>query len=219
MRVRRHRPPAVKPHRSFDPVRVGTLEADAWVAYYRRDWVAFLRSMVTLVHHAFGLSWPATVHGAWLVLRANQLWAPFPDNDPDAARRAMARFYGLLRRRHGEPADPVAAAWLEVEWWRLHREHQHGEHGDHDDSGGEPGCAGPAGDDEPLIAALAALYAYVYAAPEHDVRPAAVQRALAMRFSDRWVREGRDLTSPLVDEERAALVRSFAALLAAVHRC
>jgi hypothetical protein len=202
-RRRRRRPPAVKPQRSFDPVRVGTLEADAWVAYYRRDWIAFLRLVVALVHHAFGLSWPATVHGAWLVLRANQLWAPFPDNDPDGARRAMACFYALLRRRHGEPADPVAAAWLEVEWWRVHREHQHGDAG---------------GDERPLIAALAALYAYVYAVPEDDVRPAAQQRALAMRFSDRWVREGRDLSSPLVDAERAALVRSFAALLAAVHR-
>jgi hypothetical protein len=30
--------------------------------------------------------------GAWLVLRANQVWAPFPDNDPDAARALMKRF-------------------------------------------------------------------------------------------------------------------------------
>ena len=30
-----------------------------------------------------------------LVLRANQLWAP-ADNDPDACRRVMARFYALV---------------------------------------------------------------------------------------------------------------------------
>ncbi len=47
---------------------------------------------------------------------------------------------------------------------------------------------------------------------------AAEQRALAMRHSDRWVREGCDLSSPLIEEERAALVRSYAGLLAAVHR-
>jgi hypothetical protein len=47
---------------------------------------------------------------------------------------------------------------------------------------------------------------------------AAQQRALAMRYSDRWVQEGRDLASPLIDEERAALVRSYAGLLAGVHR-
>jgi hypothetical protein len=39
-----------------------------------------------------------------------------------------------------------------------------------------------------------------------------------MRHSDRWVAEGCDPASPLVPEERAALVRSYAALLAAVHR-
>ena len=49
------------------------------------------------------------------------------------------------------------------------------------------------------------------------MRLAAEQRALAMRLSDRWVHEGRDLDSPLVADERAALVRSYAALLAAVH--
>ena len=39
-----------------------------------------------------------------------------------------------------------------------------------------------------------------------------------MRHSDRWVAEGCDLESALVREEREALVRSYAALLAAVHR-
>jgi hypothetical protein len=39
-----------------------------------------------------------------------------------------------------------------------------------------------------------------------------------MRHSDRWVEEGCHMNSPLVPEERAALVRSYAALLAAVHR-
>lgn len=191
----------VKPHRSFDPRRVGSLECDAWVTYYRREWLPFLRSAVGLTRHTFALPWPATVYGAWLVLRANQLWAPFPDNDPDGARRAMERFYRLVKRRHREPFDPATAAALEVEWWRVHREHQHGE-----------------GDERPLIDALAALYAYVYGVPEADVQLAAEQRAIAMRHSDRWVHDGCDLDSPLVTEERAALVRSYAALLAAVHR-
>jgi hypothetical protein len=74
------------------------------------------------------------------------------------------------------------------------------------------------GDDSALIGALAALYAYVYRVPESDARHAAQQRALAMRYSDRWVAEGRDPSSQLIDDERAALVRSYAGLLAAVHR-
>ena len=54
--------------------------------------------------------------------------------------------------------------------------------------------------------------------PRPMSRVAAEQRALAMRYSDQWVREGKDLASPLIEEERAALVRSYAGLLAAVHR-
>ncbi len=194
----------VKPHRSFDPRLVGRLECAAWVAYYRREWLAFLRSAIALTRHTFGLPWPETVRGAWLVLRANQLWAPFPDNDPDGARRAMERFYRLVVRRHGESFDPAIAASLEVRWWRVHREHQHTRAADDDE--------------RPLVEALAALYSYVYGVSEGEVRVAAEQRALAMRHSDQWVRDGCNLRSALVDLERAALVRSYAALLAAAHR-
>ena len=193
----------MKPHRAFDPRRVGGLECAAWVAYYRRKWPAFLRSAVALTRHTFGLPWLSTVRGAWLVLRANQLWAPFPDNDPDGARRAMERFYELVARRYGESFDPATAAELEVEWWRVHREHQRG---------------ASVEDERPLIEALAALYSYVYGVTAADVHVAAEQRALAMRHSDQWVADGCDPESPLIEEERAALVRSYAGLLAAVHR-
>ncbi len=194
---------AVKPHRSFDPRKVGNLECDAWVAYYRRDWPRFLRAAISLTRHTFGLSWPATLQGAGLVLRANQLWAPFPDNDPAGARRAMRRFYELVARKHGESFDPIRASELEVDWWRVHREHQRGPDG---------------ADEAPLIEALSSLYAYVYGVAREDVRVAAEQRALAMRYSDQWVEQGCVPDSPLVPGERAALVRSYAALLAAVHR-
>jgi hypothetical protein len=50
------------------------------------------------------------------------------------------------------------------------------------------------------------------------VRLAAEQRALAMDISDEWIRRGRAPDDPLIADERAALVRSYAALLAAVHR-
>ena len=187
--------------RSFDPRRVGRLECAAWVTYYRREWLRFLRAAVGLTRHTFALPWPATVRGAWLVLRANQLWAP-ADNDPDGARRCMRRFYALLRLAHGEPANPARAARLEVEWWRVHRAHQHGDTG---------------GDVSPLITALSRLYSEVYQRPEAELRAAALHRARAMDVSDEWVSQGCDPASPLVREERALLVRSYAELLAAVH--
>lgn len=202
-RRRRRRGSAVKPHRSFNPLLVGGLESRVWVAYYRREWLSFLRSAVALTRHTFGLPWPATLYGAWLVLRANQQWAPYPNNDPEAARRTMERFYRLVGKRHHEPADPRRASELEVEWWRVHRVHQRED---------------TAEDESALVAALTALYSYVYGVDPADVTVAAEQRTVAMGYSDRWVKEGCDPASPLVEQERAALVRSYAGLLAGVHR-
>lgn len=189
------------PHRSFDPRRVGRLECEAWVTYYRREWLKFLRAAVDLTRHTFGLPWRASVYGAWLVLRANMQWAP-KDNDPVGAKLTMQRFYALVKHHYGEGYDPLVAADLEVEWWRVHRLHQYGRDGV---------------DEEALVNALASLYAYVYGRDKHEMRRAAEERAAAMRFSDRWVSEGHHLPSPLVDEVQAALVRSYAALLSAVH--
>lgn len=188
--------------RSFDPRAVGERECRAWETYYRREWGAFLVASVGMVRAAFGMSWPRTLVGAWLVLRANQVWAPNPGNDPDAARRLMRRFYMLLRKASGERFDPERAAWLEVEWWRVHREVQHG---------------GDAASSE-LTAALRDLYAYSYGVDPAEVEDAARLRAEAMDVSDRWVEAGCDPEDPDLARERALLVRSYAGLLAAVHR-
>jgi uncharacterized protein DUF5995 len=187
--------------RTFDPVAVGRLECAMWAAYYRREWARLLVLSVRVTRVAFGLDRGRALHGAWLVLRANQLWAP-GKGDPDGARRYMRRFYALLRLAYGEPADPAGAARLEVAWWAIHRERQ----------------AGDSQASEPLVTALTRLYAFLYRADEAAVRPAAEQRAQAMDICDRWVAEGCALDSPLLAAERAALVRSYAALLAAVHR-
>jgi hypothetical protein len=162
-----------------------------------------LAASVGLVRAGFGMDPYRTLQGAWLVMRANQLWAPFPDNDADGARACMEEFYELVRLSYGEPSDPAQAAALEVDWWRVHREVQHA-----------PDAAEPA---EELVASLTRLYSYLYAEPEEEVRPAAVHRATAMDLSDQWVREGCQPGSPILPQERASLVRAYAALLAAVH--
>ena len=187
--------------RSFDPRSVGALECRAWETYYRHEWLRFLVASVGLVRAAFRMNWPRTLVGAWLLLRANQKWAPVPDNDPAAARALMRDFYRLLRASDGAGFHPARAAELEVEWWRAHREHQR---------------AGAAA--TPLIDALCDLYAYVYGADRADVRLAGELRARAMDVSDAWVEAGCDPADPRLAEERALLVRSYAALLAAVHR-
>jgi len=120
----------------------------------------------------------------------------------------MRRFYALVRLTYGEPANPAKAAELEVDWWRVHREGQHRE-GAHSIDDAEPA--------EELVESLTRLYCYLYGEPEAALRPAAVHRARAMDLSDQWIREGCQPDSPLLPLEHAALVRSYAALLAAVH--
>ena len=188
--------------RDFDPVALGNAECDGWAAYYRREWVPFLKAAVGMVRIGFGMRWSRTLRGAWLVLRANQVWAPYPDNNPPQARAFMRRFYALVVRDGQLKIDPVEAAWREVEWWRVHRMHQRDDQLSEDD----------------LTAALVELYSYVYAVPPDSVSDAARHRVVAMRHSDEWVAAGCNLDDPLLAAERAELVASYSALRAAVGR-
>src|SRR5215831_13327549 len=183
------------PVRSFDPTRLGGYEADAWVAYYQRRWATFLRASLGLVREGFGLPGFSTLKGAWYVMRANQAWAPYPDNNPDLARAYMRRFYELVRTRTGETFDVNQAARLEVEWWRVHRFLQRE---------APDGSVASLGD---LTAALAALYAHIYQLPADQVREAAEHRAVAMEISDTWVADGCDGASPAIAAERKELIQ------------
>jgi hypothetical protein len=187
--------------RVFDPRAVGALEARAWELYYRRRWPTLLVTAVRLVRAAFGMPWGSTLRGAWWVLRANQRWAPYPHNDRRGAEAAMTRFYQLVARSFGELLDPAAVARYEVAWWQAHRCVQHE---------GAPL--------EEIVTALGELYGFAYGLAVAEVLPAATLRAEAMVLSDRWVAEGSRRKSPLLAEERVLLVRSYAALLAAVYR-
>ena len=187
--------------RSFDPVRIADIEYRAWVGYYQRRWLQVLRALIGLVRMGFGMDWYRTLYGAWLMMRASQMWAPFPDNHPKRARACMRRFYALVRLTHGEPSNPAKAAELEVEWWRVHREIQHQ----------------PDSTLDELVESLIRYYCYLYGEPEEAIRPAAEHRAAAMDLSDQWVEQGCQPDSPLLPLEHAALVRAYSALLAAVH--
>lgn len=188
--------------RSFDPVKLGRTECDAWVAYYRHEWRKLLVASLGLVSIGFGMNRRRTLAGAWYVLRANQVWAPYPDNDPDAAREYMRRFYALVVADEQLRLDPAEASRREVEWWRVHRIHQR-----------EVGMS-----EDDLTKALVELYSYVYGVDGSTVHEAAHLRVLAMRLSDEWVDAGSDLADPRLVEERQCLVASYIALREAVDR-
>jgi hypothetical protein len=188
--------------RPFDPGHLAGLECAAWVAYYQRQWLRLLVAAITLLRAGVGMSWLRTMRAAWFALRAIQLWAPMPGNDPDGARRYMRRFYTLVKATHGQPPDPDESARLEVEWWHVHRVAQQSARGASND----------------LVHAVERLYVSVFGVAESDARPAAAHRCDAMAISDLWVAQGRRPDSQLLALERAALVRSYEALLAALRR-
>ena len=190
--------------RSFDPFRIADLEYRMWVSYYLRRWTQVLSASVRLLLLGFGADWVQALRGARLMMRAVRLWAPVPDNDPDGAQACMRELYALIKLRFGAPADPARAASLEIDWWRAHRKRQY--------------APDPATTGDELVEAVTRLYSYLYEEPAADVRPAAVGRVRAMHLSDQWVKEGCLPDSPLLPQLRAALVRCYASLLAAVHR-
>ena len=155
-----------------------------------------------MVSTGFGMGPVKTLVGAFHVLRANQLWAPYPDNDPDGARASMCRFYALVA---------VDRGWTSTRCGPPSSR----------SSGG--GCTGststtPMFPRRALVTALVNLYSYVYAAPPDAMRDAARYRVEAMDLSDRWVRAGCRTEDPLLAAERRALVASHSALLDAVSR-
>lgn len=185
----------------FDPVVVGHLECEAWASYYRRRWPRFLVYSIGMVDAAFGMRFDRSLVGAWHVLRANQFWAP-RDNNPGAARESMRRFYELVGRAGRATFDPIRAAELEVEWWRLHRLHQYGE------------LTSP----DPLIDCLCALYGHVYDTDPESARKAASFRVQAMGISDRWVAHGRPREDPSMVQQRRALVDCYTELRRFIER-
>jgi len=155
-----------------------------------------------MVRHGFGLGALGNLKAAWHVMRANQVWAPYPDNDPVAAREHMARFYRMADKAGRLTVDPKIAAELEVAWWHVHRQRQH-------DAGYE---------EDALVASLMRLYCYLYQAGPDDIRRAAELRVEAMALSDAWVAAGCHLDDPTLARERLALVASFTALREASDR-
>lgn len=187
-------------HASFNPARLARLETTAWTAYYRHDWLQVLAASYGLVRDAFNLTFLQTALGALYVFRANVVWAPYPDNDADRARAYMRRVYAMSVRHSKHDFDPVEAARLEVEWWRVHRAAQHGD---------------TASSDE-LPDAVARLYAYIHGVDIASVRESGRLRAEAMDICDRWVAAGCDVQSPLVSQIGNRLLRSYRSLRAAV---
>lgn len=189
------------PIEQFDPERIGTIEQQAWEAYYLRDWARLSALLWDLLGSSYRLSPAEAAQATMLATRAQIAWAE-RGAEGGEAERLMREFYALVREPAGGRYDPARAAALEIGWWTVHRQR-----------------AGAA-DTAALEHALTALWAEVYQLPPAAVWPAARHRARAVALSDEWVGAGRERDSPLLAEVRAELIRGYAALRAALdaHR-
>ncbi len=187
----------LSPMRSFDPIKVARLEKDSWVAYYRRQWFTLLRLLIGLVRLTYGLSLPQAIVLGIPLTRAQVAFAP-QDNDVPKAIELMRQAFASIKRIHHEGFDPAEAAHAEVNWWVVHRKffgHS---------------------DDPAVTEAVAQAYAAAYRIDPSDVREAAYHRAMAMVYSDAWVKSERDPNSPLLKQEEDELIKSYTALRKAV---
>lgn len=178
----------------FDPVVVGTTEADGWRAYYDRDFITGFRLLLSLMRAQFGLGPLDSLRAAYAAVRAQMAFAP-KANDHDAARRWLTRFYSLSPRLDGVTASDLAEA--ELDYWIVHRRIV-----DEDDK-------------TPLIDAFAHLHMQIFGGDPVSMRPSAEQRTLACNAVDRIT--GKTSTDPSQDWKlaREHLISAYQLALAA----
>ncbi len=179
---------------NFDPVIVGSIEADGWKAYYDRNMFAGFILLVRLMRQQFRLGPVAALRAAHAAVRAQMAFAP-KDNDLDAALRWLTRFYSLSPRNGDVSAEGLAGA--ELEYWVVHRQIV-----DMDDK-------------TQLIDAFARLHALLFGGDEATQRQSATERTLACTAVDRIT--SRKSTNPDHDWHvvRQHLIAAYQAAIAA----
>lgn len=183
--------------RLFDADLMADLEQEAWEAYYLRQWPRLFDKLLRITQHQFGLAPAPALYAAALATRAQVSFAQHGAEGGDA-QRDMETCYRFVKDSMGGSYDPARAAELEVRWWVIHRQRDQ-----------YP-------DDRALVGALADLYAEVYQVPAERMMEAAAARAGAMRYSDQWITEGKQVPNPLLGQVRDALRRSYHALNAGI---
>jgi hypothetical protein len=156
--------------RDFEPDEVARLETAMWRSYYDRRRLPLFGQLVALLQGQFHLQPLRAVALASLAARAAAVFQVGASHaDYGRALPYLERYYAGIRAVSEVPFDPVRAAWLELDWWIVHREA--GEH--------------PPGE---LERALADLAAELYQVPAERLAVHAARRAEAMTIRDRTAR-------------------------------
>jgi hypothetical protein len=180
--------------RVFDPDAVARLETAMWRSYYDRRRLPLFGQLVALLQGQFHLQPLRAVALAGLAARAAAVFQVGAAHaDYLRALPHLERYYAGIRSVSEVPFDPARAAWLELDWWIVHRE---------DD-------AHPEGD---LERALADLAAELYQVPAERLGAHAARRAEAMRIRDRTARRSVGVLDDDWDRIEAVLWVAWKAL-------
>ena len=109
--------------RVFDPDEVARLETAMWRSYYDRRRLPLFGQLVALLQGQFHLQPLRAVTLAGLAARAAAVFQVGASSaDYGRALPYLERYYHGIRAVSEVPFDPRRAAWLELEWWIVHRE-------------------------------------------------------------------------------------------------
>jgi hypothetical protein len=151
----------------FDPDRLGRLEAAMWRDYYEHRWPALALNGLRVACGEYGFSGWDGFRSSLLAARAA---LHFRENTDDPrCLPLLERYYAVLADGLGEKFDTVAAARLELEWWRERRRK-----------------LGP----EDYAKTIAANVSVVYGLPPGTLALPSLKRAQAMHYRDLHGRVG-----------------------------
>ena len=85
---------------------MGSLECDAWVAYYRREWFRLLRAAILLTRYTFALPWPSDTLGGVACAARDPAAGAVPAGDTPSRRVVRPGVRGPARGRMVARAPP-----------------------------------------------------------------------------------------------------------------
>lgn len=175
--------------RTFDPVAVGTAEAELWRAYYEHRTADLASGIAFNAERSFGLTPYMSARVGYQAARAARIFQPTQSREAaQAALPALTHYFQLLSTAVGADIDPAHAARLELEWWQKRRE-----------------------TDDPKLYEpdVAAATAYLYGAPPARLQRYAELRVAAMDLRDH---KGRNITEADWTEIKRLLIEAYTAL-------
>ncbi len=158
--------------RAFDPKEVARLDTVMWRSYYEKERLRLFLQLAELIRTQYHFPFLKSHVVAYRAAKAAFIFKGGHSHaDYEKALPDLVAFYRAIRNESTLSFEPVRTAWLELDWWIVHRER----------------LAHAPGD---LEGALAETVAALYGVPAAQVMEYAKLRAEAMTLRDTIAERG-----------------------------